>query len=785
MTASDAESTISILGDRGQGKTTLLHFVCARLIANNSDLILPIARPDRFAGNDTLTGWVLASLREILEAEYPSFLESKQDFGLVRTTLRERLEQLRQQEAVISRDFGEGLAHQNLSLGEFAKDASDLSSAGATFGRKWDQFVTKLLRVLPLASANRRPPLLIIPVDDADLRPDLLPSIFRDLRLLSVSSSVISIYCGSRQSTRAAFLLNQLQRESGGANLEKLLALKLVSIDAIIDGARRQLVKVLPSQYSVSLEELTVTERLRFCPVGESESIDRLLSRVRVSGIPFVSSALELVDFTARLRLPPETSRFVPSPYANCLSPVPRDLSQLHQTLKRILSNSEETQRQGTQALRVLLDHAFAHSSTYVPGELDGVIRWVRLPHKLGIELDFKKLIFGKAVGTGGLLSKRTVGQWSVRTSVRHLRKFFAAYSKDVEDENPKTTEESGGLLSEAFSSFLYLAYELADADSAFEMLGIEGRFSRAGGRSWNHLLEVSVDSEGTDDMFWLVPSWDSPYDYFLYAEIWNRLVDARAAVPNTGKDSEIRLEFFLLKHLDAICRIQEARSISSAFWPKWYNKPRSSFAGRYWRRQSIALRQSLFLSFQKLYQRGCGNRITTRDRDFAYWFENLLPFAADELCCTPQLSEWILSVRERIIEKYGDLRAANTSAADLLADRVRENLSKPWVDSTIQLITTFSPTKAKQLKADRDLEKARTGEQFKDFVQKLAEAGIPDGLIRRVKAFGLTEDTADALSAAGLPSDFLLRHRSLFRRQAKTEEVHDEPPRWPTKGRG
>ena len=126
MAAGDCESTISILGDRGHGKTTLLLFVCADLIARNFDFVLPIARPDRFAPSDTLMGWVLAAIRESLEQECPAVLDKERDWGSFKGSLRERLEQLRHQEALISRGFGEGLPHQSLSSGEFARDASDL-----------------------------------------------------------------------------------------------------------------------------------------------------------------------------------------------------------------------------------------------------------------------------------------------------------------------------------------------------------------------------------------------------------------------------------------------------------------------------------------------------------------------------------------------------------------------------------------------------------------------------------------------------------------------------------
>ena len=54
LAASDCESTVSILGGRGHGKTTLLQYVCAELLARRTDLVLPIVRPDRFASSETL-----------------------------------------------------------------------------------------------------------------------------------------------------------------------------------------------------------------------------------------------------------------------------------------------------------------------------------------------------------------------------------------------------------------------------------------------------------------------------------------------------------------------------------------------------------------------------------------------------------------------------------------------------------------------------------------------------------------------------------------------------------
>ena len=49
LTVGHAENTIAILGERGTGKTTLLLYVCSRLLHDGTDIVFPVIIPERFA----------------------------------------------------------------------------------------------------------------------------------------------------------------------------------------------------------------------------------------------------------------------------------------------------------------------------------------------------------------------------------------------------------------------------------------------------------------------------------------------------------------------------------------------------------------------------------------------------------------------------------------------------------------------------------------------------------------------------------------------------------------
>jgi ferredoxin len=64
--------------------------------------------------------------------------------------------------------------------------------------------------------------------------------------------------------------------------------------------------------------------------------------------------------------------------------------SARYETLRRTVRPSRQTDKlSAAEALKTIVDHALRHSSTHVPSDLDAVVKWIRLPGKIGVELNY------------------------------------------------------------------------------------------------------------------------------------------------------------------------------------------------------------------------------------------------------------------------------------------------------------------------------------------------------------------------------------------------------------
>jgi hypothetical protein len=760
ITAADTESTIAILGDRGTGKTTLLLYACSNLIQRGADVVLPAIRPERFGRGDTVMGWVLASLCRLLEATIPEFLDREADFGGRPMRLGEKLSLLRNQEALTQREYGKLLPTQSISQNEFAHDAADLNVVGLTLAKGWFDFIEELRRQLSAVSDGGTPPLILIPVDDADLVPELLTDIFAAVRLLSCHPCVVFLMCLSADAA-VSILEEHLWSHLAPRTHDSSPEHASWAGDLVSEAVRRQLAKALPTHLRISLDSLPPEARLCFRPIGKTESLLDLLKTVPLLNLPHLDRLSDLFDLGGRLGLPVSEATPLASPFAGCLSSNPRDLDQLWKTIQR-LAGSEPTGHlpASTMIMRAIIDHGFEHSAILRHSRSKPNISWITEPGGIKVVLDVGNLDFGKSAGTGRLVREERVLDFLVHSGIRRSRGYFATekpHAKKGEAEDTTSRAE----VPDAILQSLFLAKGLAkmDGSSPFIYGGTRGDMAMPGGDSWRHCIDVVVDHESTDDLFWLVPSWDDYYDYYLYDCTWNKIVDLCLSreLREFALTNRALWEWLFFVHLRLICGIQKSRTVSRNTWdvtPSELVKLLTDQSA--WEKNRTDLAADVRTLCIEAYALGKLPSHSVRDRDFCRWVDIMLPFAADPLVASDNTAKWICDLRSEAIGNEAALKEADGELTNALTRRIQLEFPKSWVVGTITLLKRFDPSRANAFLARYERLKATTGEEFKAEIKRLAESGVSKEVIARISAFGFTKENVDTLREVGLPSDYL-----------------------------
>jgi hypothetical protein len=729
-----------ILGERGSGKTTLLYSVVDALMRKNQDVVLPPIQPERFGPDDTFLGWVLAGLdRFVQQVE-----EAISYYGESRSLTQEfdGLQRLVVGTHGGRKTFGEALVQSHPDRYEYGAEMARLNSDGFTLRRRMHDFLDHILNEAPRYFGRPiepwNPPLIIVPVDDADMDIERVIPILQQLRLIVSHARVVALLAGDLRTFSTSIRIETLKMTSGIRNLE-LLDVPAESYRSFLHRhVDRQVTKYLPRNLRVELPPLTIHERLVFMPVDEfrkpiddRQSLLDLLNMVELPAPRNTSASEAHVHslgryfdlsgaFTdgqrAQTKSPPQ-----PSPYCHALSSSPRDLVQIHETLRFLLSKSPEPgdRIQTTKIIRrfweLLVDGVALDERPVV----EKVVEW--LPTHEGPEqavTDFTGLQDYLQVGRSRTLVKGT----DHSITFRRAERLFMLQSAGEEGAS------GTNLLSETAQAVVDFATEFASSSMALQV-GTIGYLTRPGGVLWT-VVELRWKSENTDNNYWLIPDWKNYLDYFLFMERWNKLVDLIRPLPDVwgggGKGGDDLLEYMAVAHLETIVEIQEQRKIP----------PLPTDVGELekdldqWESTRDERIEAVKASCLELVETiVASDREEQRSNDFHYWITVLFPWMADRVCSTQWLHEHVFQTWEEVLGKVRNAQSAREEACRDLARRIRGKLGEPWIDSASDLLAKMgdkeSATELREL--SRRLARRDEEQRLYEMISELKNAGVPE----------------------------------------------------------
>lgn len=755
----DRPRVVTIFGDRGTGKSTVLQFALHSLRGNPDCLVLPVIDPEGFASGDSLGGWALEHLRDQLDA---SELAYQLDDA---TTLGALLEDVARAQAIHSSAFLPGLEQRGLTLEDFGRDAVKVPRRGVQLGASWSQLLDVVAR------ARARPRLqVIVAVDDADLAPELLPDIVNNAQLIGASARTAIIFAAAEGTLRQALEIGLIANH--GPSAATALRHGVLTVADVRTLVSRRLVKSFPRSLRVRLSPIHPRARLTFAPLGAGPSLRQMLEQFLLPANGLFERLSDM--FVIRTMSGAELE---PSEHVLCLSENPRDLRQLHEALSHVDPGHENAT---AHALQVILQHGLETARSELPSQWPDPWTTVEEDSKPGILFDLGEVSGGKTVGSGVLIYQRPDDQGKLHIDAptliaRRMLEHYTYYTAPADTpSNGATQQEIEHRLGSQLSHLYFLAWESAQESAAGtrvlqnEGVAVRG-LSLPGGTSWRGQVDSATDP--TSWMYWTVPSWESFSDYYVFNAGWGKLL-------NVVLDYKVQLgrfelvEYLALMHIRLIVTTQTTRRVPDEVVQLTATALAQLVEPEGWpsRRETLASEIAAELRVQLEHSR---KGTIQRDMDFVSWVETLMPLIASHLFVTPELSEFLLELWESVVTPEH-----REWAVEALAAIAARHLDSEMADADIELLSRMNPARAAPLREVRMQVTRERASERAEAVNRLASGGLAPEAIESLQTFGASRDVLVTLLTAGVPADLMAQIAELFPPVAR-----EDPLERPTSG--
>ncbi|QTL51423.1 hypothetical protein [Priestia aryabhattai] len=198
---SNFDNVISILGERGSGKTSV--FLTLKYMHHaaykNDDIILPLIVPDNMGDTSDAMGWIISYLEKEVKDLHPLLkINERKDMvynglnsynGLNKcienedSELKEQFKQLRNTYEIRKKVYLNKILERDEGTKEYINDKARMTHADQSLMVDFDKFINTLIKAKKKVNPNKdREPLILMFFDDVDISAHRCPEVLETIR---------------------------------------------------------------------------------------------------------------------------------------------------------------------------------------------------------------------------------------------------------------------------------------------------------------------------------------------------------------------------------------------------------------------------------------------------------------------------------------------------------------------------------------------------------------------------------------------------------------------------
>lgn len=543
------QNIIGIVGQRGSGKSTLLQFVCKKL-KEEGHFVSPIVRPEKVAPLQSLNEFVLAGISKHYEAMYRELnaLPDKDKDEKLRQDVIEALRQLTR----LSENNIRSSAKFQKNLDNSVDDDFFLSGSkqAAESSLKFDGIqLGKVLQTLfQLESTLHKPSesedrlksedrFLIIPCDDCDSVPSLLPHFIFDMAKLSVPRIVI-LFAYNMEALRRAVATQVITPIKDINEMMKELHL---SQDSDISSEIVNIIrKFSPESMRVYLPEANhPIERYEYFFLEEEEMLKNLLTKIILDGDEGITFR-HLLDLSLYIK---DAQVPIFTPLIHILPKSRRGLFNIHRLLQLIIKKSNKKKIDNFEDIKAVI-HSLFNNNDLLPESIMDTIK-----QRMTWHTDNKITVDNRSIAVHPSLQNMTYiyEEGNISILVNRIVEYHANVNEGEAERKYAETHEHN------IFSWMCLINELR----TFNEEGRWESFPKPIGDFWDP-IKLVINHERRPCALAMQPYHTSYIPYLLYDHLWSKLMTNLQTMnknkPTPGTDHQRDLAG--LVHLWLVCRI-------------------------------------------------------------------------------------------------------------------------------------------------------------------------------------------------------------------------------------
>lgn len=346
-------NTISVLGERGAGKTSLILTFLNELVKNSKDklnenIIFPIIEPEKFSSEKEALGWIIFNFKKIIDNLHKTNRDYCTEKDQKFTELLEKYNTLKRNYVLSRESAKREISNFVTGKSEYTKLNEDVIFANMNLSDSLNEFIELLIDFIKDGNDEKQP-LIFISFDDIDLCPEQGVDILKTIMEYLSHPAIVTIVMGDVKNFRSGIVTFQAKK----TKIYDLEIDRQKSIEKASKIADELLKKGLPYIFRNEIRKMSFDEIMDFIPYGDKKKYGHnllsLLKEIKFDEKSSISllTLFDKIALIKNIKCMPKTKALMilfsstdNCYYSSLLPNKPRELINFYFILQKIIYNN-------------------------------------------------------------------------------------------------------------------------------------------------------------------------------------------------------------------------------------------------------------------------------------------------------------------------------------------------------------------------------------------------------------------------------------------------------------